>query len=105
MTQEYRNPNPTEEEPSQPRGSGFQEYILPRQTVYGFDAGRYFREISVACALSLLLIALAIFAPAFFSPQPLLSRLTREAPALVVACGVALVIICRQIDISIGSQF
>src|SRR5215475_9052361 len=66
---------------------------------------RYFREVSVASALLLLLLALAIFAPAFFSPQPLLSRLTREAPALVVACGIALVIICRQIDISVGSQF
>jgi rhamnose transport system permease protein len=66
---------------------------------------RYFRELSVASALLLLLLALAIFAPAFFSPQPLLSRLTREAPALVVACGISLVIICRQIDISVGSQF
>ncbi|MDB6153054.1 MAG: Monosaccharide-transporting ATPase, partial [Chthoniobacteraceae bacterium] len=28
-----------------------------------------------------------------------------EAPTLVEACGIALVIICRQIDISIGSQF
>ncbi|PWT80681.1 MAG: ABC transporter permease [Acidobacteria bacterium] len=66
---------------------------------------RYFREISVASALLLLLLILALFAPAFFSPQPLLSRLTREAPALVVACGIGLVIICRQIDISVGSQF
>lgn len=66
---------------------------------------RYFREISVGSALLLLLLALAIFAPAFFSLQPLLSRLTREAPSLLVACGIALVIICRQIDISVGSQF
>ena len=66
---------------------------------------RYFRELSVASALLLLLLALAIFAPAFFSPQPLLSRLTRESSSLVVACGIALVIICRQIDISVGSQF
>jgi rhamnose transport system permease protein len=66
---------------------------------------RYFREISVASALLLLLITLALFAPAFFSPQPLLSRLTREAPALIVSCGIALVIISRQIDISVGSQF
>ena len=66
---------------------------------------RYFREISVASSLLLLLLVLAVLAPAFFSPQPLLSRLTREAPTLVVACGIALVIICRQIDISVGSQF
>src|SRR3954469_24356782 len=66
---------------------------------------RYFRELSVAGALLLVLGALAIFAPAFYQPQPLLSLVTREAPTLVVACGMALVIICRQIDISVGSQF
>lgn len=66
---------------------------------------RYFRELSVAAVLLALLAALAIFAPAFFQPQPLLSLATREAPTLVVACGMALVIIARQIDISVGSQF
>jgi rhamnose transport system permease protein len=65
----------------------------------------YFRELSVTAALLLLLLALAVVAPAFFQPQPLLSLVTREAPTLVVACGMALVIICRQIDISVGSQF
>ncbi|HXG47530.1 MAG TPA: ABC transporter permease, partial [Methylomirabilota bacterium] len=55
--------------------------------------------------MGLLLVLLAIFAPAFFDPQPLLSRLTAAAPKLVLACGVALVIISRQIDISIGSLF
>jgi len=66
---------------------------------------RYFRELTVAGALLLVLIGLAIFAPGFYQPQPLLSLVTREAPTLVVACGMALVIICRQIDISVGSQF
>ena len=66
---------------------------------------RHSRELSVAGALILLLLALAVFAPAFYQPQPLLSLLTREAPALVVACGMALVIVSRQIDISVGSQF
>jgi rhamnose transport system permease protein len=66
---------------------------------------RYFRELSVAVALLLVLAALAVFAPAFFQPQPLLSLLTRDAPTLIVACGMALVIITRQIDISVGSQF
>ena len=63
------------------------------------------RELSVAAVLAVLLLALAILAPAFYQPQPLLSLLTREAPALVVTCGMALVIIARQIDISVGSQF
>lgn len=66
---------------------------------------RYFRELSVTAALLLVLVGLAVFAPAFYQPQPLLSLVTREAPTLIVACGMALVIICRQIDISVGSQF
>ncbi len=66
---------------------------------------RYFRELSVAAALGLLLLALAIFAPHFFAAQPLLSRLTAQTPALIAAIGMTLVIISRQIDISVGSQF
>jgi len=66
---------------------------------------KHFREFSVAAALLLLLVVLAIFAPGFYQLQPLRSLLTREAPTLVVVCGMALVIISRQIDISVGSQF
>ena len=66
---------------------------------------RYFRELSVVGALLAVLIGLALVAPAFFSPQPLLSLVTREAPTLVVACGMTGVIITRQIDISVGSMF
>jgi rhamnose transport system permease protein len=72
---------------------------------FRIQMNRYFRELSVAAALGLLLLVLAVVAPAFYQPQPLLSLATREAPTLVVACGMALVIICRQIDISVGSQF
>jgi rhamnose transport system permease protein len=67
--------------------------------------GKYSREITVAAALGLLLVALAIFAPEFFEPQPLLSRITSQMPALVAAIGITGVIITRQIDISIGAQF
>lgn len=66
---------------------------------------RYFRELSVAAALLVVLLVLAVIAPSFYQPQPLLSLATREAPTLVVACGMALIILCRQIDISVGSQF
>ncbi|MBL9136066.1 MAG: ABC transporter permease [Verrucomicrobiales bacterium] len=66
---------------------------------------RHFHELSVAGTLVLLLLVLAVLAPGFFEPQPLLSRLATAAPRLVVACGVALVILTRQIDISIGSLF
>ena len=67
--------------------------------------GKYSREISVAAALGLLLVALALFAPNFYELQPLLSRTTSQMPALVAAIGITLVIITRQIDISIGAQF
>lgn len=67
--------------------------------------GRSFREISLAVALVLWLGCLAWVAPAFYQPQPLLSLLSREAPTLVVACGMAMVMVSRQIDISVGSQF
>lgn len=66
---------------------------------------RHSRELTIAAALALLLLALAIFAPHFFTPQPLLSRLAAQTPALVAAIGMTLVIVSRQIDISIGSQF
>lgn len=66
---------------------------------------RRFREISVLIALLALLAVMAIWTPNFFDPQPLLSRMTAAAPRLILACGVALVIIARQIDISIGALF
>lgn len=66
---------------------------------------KYSRELAVGGALVLLLAALAVFAPTFFEWQPFVSRLASQMPALVLALGVALVIITRQIDISIGSQF
>jgi rhamnose transport system permease protein len=66
---------------------------------------KYFRELTVAGALVLLMLSLALFAPHFFQGQPFISRLTSQMPALVAAIGIALVIISRQIDISIGSQF
>ena len=66
---------------------------------------RYFRELSVAAVLGFMLVALAVFAPSFFAPAPLLSRLAAEVPALVVALGMAVVMIGRQIDISVGSIF
>jgi rhamnose transport system permease protein len=63
------------------------------------------RELSVAIALVLLLVGLAIFAPSFYQFNPLLSLAAREAPGLIVTCAMGLIIIARQIDISVGSQF
>ncbi|MBI1842417.1 MAG: ABC transporter permease [Verrucomicrobia bacterium] len=65
----------------------------------------HFREWTVAGALAFLLLFLLGAAPGFYQSQPLLSLLTRESPTLVVACGMALVMICRHVDISVGSLF
>jgi rhamnose transport system permease protein len=67
--------------------------------------GKYSREWTVAGVLAALLLVLAVTAPGFYEPQPLLSRLARESPTLLLACGMALVMVSRQIDISIGSLF
>jgi rhamnose transport system permease protein len=66
---------------------------------------RHFRELSVAGALVLLLALLGIVAPQFFELHPLLSRLTAQVPTLVLTIGIAMVMLTRQIDISVGSQF
>jgi len=56
-------------------------------------------------ALGALLLVLALLAPGFFRGGQLLSICSTVIPVLLVACGISLVIISRQIDISVGSQF
>ena len=65
---------------------------------------RYQRECCVAAALGVLLLVLARFAPDFFAYQNLRSVLLENAPVLVAAVGMTLVILSRNIDISIGAQ-
>src|SRR5262249_37437951 len=65
----------------------------------------HFLELSLAIALLVFFLVLAGFAPAFFRKQHLLSVLCAAVPVLIVASGMAVVIICRQIDVSVGSQF
>src|SRR5437763_9572681 len=67
--------------------------------------GRYRRELSVAAAYAALLGILALAAPRFFLPEPLRALVVSNASVLVAAVGMTLVILCRQIDISVGSQF
>jgi rhamnose transport system permease protein len=66
---------------------------------------RYRRELSVALAYCLLLGLLAVAVPSFYQGDKLRSILVSSAPVLVAAVGMTLVILVRQIDISIGSQF
>jgi rhamnose transport system permease protein len=63
------------------------------------------RELSVGAAYAALLVALWVFAPAFYSSANLRDVLVAAAPLLVAAVGTTLVILARHIDISIGSQF
>jgi rhamnose transport system permease protein len=66
---------------------------------------RYTREISAALAYAALLTTVAIVAPAFFSAANLRDLAVQNAPALIVAIGMTLVIIAGAIDISVASQF
>jgi rhamnose transport system permease protein len=66
---------------------------------------RHRREWSVAGAYALLLVLLAVLAPAFFAPAHLRDLFVGHASTLVLACGMTFIILARQIDISVGSQF
>lgn len=66
---------------------------------------RHTRELSAAAAFAALLLAVAIVAPSFFSTTNLRDLLVGNAPVLIVAIGMTLVIVAGQIDISVGSQF
>ncbi|MFM7100694.1 MAG: ABC transporter permease subunit [Verrucomicrobiota bacterium] len=69
-------------------------------------AGNFpWRETGVVLLLFALLGVLGWLAPGFFQPAQLLSLATATAPVLLVAMGLTLVILCRQIDVSVGSQF
>jgi rhamnose transport system permease protein len=67
--------------------------------------GRYRREVSVGVTYAALLAALAALVPGFYRPENLRDLAVSRAPVLVAAVGMTLVIVARQIDISIGSQF
>lgn len=66
---------------------------------------RYKREISAAAAFALLLLVLAIAAPAFFSVANLRDIALNNAPVLLIAIGATLVILTGEIDISVGSMY
>jgi rhamnose transport system permease protein len=65
---------------------------------------RYRRELSVAFVYVCLLVVLAVQAPRFYQGSQLGNILVQSAPVLVAAVGMTLIILARQIDISIGSQ-
>ena len=67
--------------------------------------GRYRRELAAAAAYALLLVVVGLAAPSFFSGANLRDLALNNAPVLLVAAGMTLVILTAEIDISVGSQF
>src|SRR5215469_3916890 len=63
------------------------------------------REISVAGAIVALAALLAVAAPRYFSPGNLIDLFLTNVPVLIVALGMTLVILTREVDISVGSVF
>ena len=74
-------------------------------TTLGRSFARYKRELAPLVALAALLAWVAIVAPSFFSGANLRDLALNNAPVLLVATGMTLVILIGEIDISIGSQF
>lgn len=70
-----------------------------------FKFSRYNRELSAAAAYAALLLLVGIIAPSFFSAGNLRDLMMNNAPVLIVAVGMTMVILAGQIDISVGSQF
>src|SRR2546421_8712475 len=67
--------------------------------------GRYKRELSAALAYAALLILIGVIAPSFFSAANVRDLALNNAPVLLVAVGMTLVILVGAIDMSVGSQF
>jgi ribose/xylose/arabinose/galactoside ABC-type transport system permease subunit len=67
--------------------------------------GAYVRELGTIAALALLLLVLLAVAPQFFTPGNLRDLAVANAPVLIVAIGMTLVLLTGNVDISVGSQF
>lgn len=66
---------------------------------------RYKRELSAALAYLLLLVIVGAIAPSFFQLTNLRDLALNNAPVLLIAVGMTMVILVGEIDISVGSQF
>jgi rhamnose transport system permease protein len=63
------------------------------------------RELPGLIVLALLYLCLAVSVPQFYSPENLRDLAMENAPVLLVATGMTLVIVIAEIDISVGSLF
>lgn len=66
---------------------------------------RYKRELSALAAFVVMLLAVGAASPSFFAGGNLRDLLINNAPILLIAIGMTLVILVGEIDISVGSQF
>ena len=66
--------------------------------------GRSRREVALVAAYAVMMLVLLVRAPSFFRAENWRTLAVATAPGAVAAMGMTLVILCRQIDISIGSQ-
>jgi rhamnose transport system permease protein len=67
--------------------------------------GAYLRELGTAAALGLLLLVLLGATPQFFRLDNLRDLAVANAPVLIVAVGMTLVLLTGHVDISVGSHF
>lgn len=63
------------------------------------------RETSLLLAIALLLAVLAAAAPGFFTGANIRDLLVANAPTLLVALGMTIIIVAGHIDVSVGAQF
>jgi len=63
------------------------------------------RELTIAGTIAALYVALAVFAPGFFTRENFSDLFLGNFPVLLVAMGATLVILTGEIDISVGSAF
>jgi ribose/xylose/arabinose/galactoside ABC-type transport system permease subunit len=61
------------------------------------------RPLTLLVLLSLICTTVSLLNPAFFSTQNLLDILVQSAPVIIVGCGLTLIILTGDIDISVGS--
>jgi rhamnose transport system permease protein len=74
-------------------------------SAFAVALGRHKRELPPAVALLAVLLAVLLSAPSFFGASNLRDLAVINAPVLIVALGMTLVILVGEIDISVGSQF
>ena len=65
----------------------------------------YTKEIAVGLTILALMVVLAFMAPGFFTRENLTDLFLANAPVMIIALGMTLIILLGQIDISVGSVF